>query len=166
MKKKNNKNIEKKYNECYNMKRGFMKKIALFFFIVIAIVVGVAYSYINYKSTYNQVVYDNKQFESYYNQEVYGTDLATIINRAIDKNIENDVRTDEKGFYIENETNSIKIDIKITDNDSIYEMETFYKGETSEFVKYYGGIKFKCVQIDYHKTTGKVKYLLFEQITE
>lgn len=143
-----------------------MKKIAIFFFIIIVIIVGISYIYINYKTNYNQAIQENKQFESYYNEEVYGTDLTTVINKAIDKNTENEIKKDKKGFYINNDTNSINIDIKITDNDTVYKMEILYQGEMTKFVEYYGQVKFKCTKIEYHNSTGKIKYMLFEQTTE
>ena len=143
-----------------------MKKIAIFFFIIIAIIVGISYVWINYKMNYNQAKKENREFESYYNEEIFGTDLTTIINKAIDKNIVNKVEKDKKGFYINNDENSISIDVKITDNDTIYKMETLYKGEMKKFVEYYGQVVFKCTNIEYHNSTGKIKYLLFEQITE
>ena len=66
---------------------------------------------------------------------------------------------------LNNNKNSINIEIKMSDNDSIYQMETFYKSGMQNFLNYYGNIKFKCTDIKYHKTTNKVKYMLFEQIT-
>ena len=143
-----------------------MKKIAIFFLIIIVIVVGISYIYLNYKMTYNQAQQENQQFESYYNKEIYGTDLTTIINKAIDKNIENRLEKDKKGFYIQNNTNSINIDIKITDNDTTYKMETIYQGKMNKFVQYYGQVKFKCTKIDYHNSTKKISYMLFEQVIE
>lgn len=143
-----------------------MKKIAIFFLIITAIVVGMSYLYLNYKASYNQAKQENKQFESYYNEEVYGTDLVTVINKAVDNNLTNEVEKNQKGFFQNNETNSINIDIKIIDNDTIYKMETIYNNGMDNFVQYYGQIKFKCTQIEYHKETEKIKYLLFEQITQ
>lgn len=143
-----------------------MKKIAIFFLIIIVIVVGISYIYLNYKMTYNQAQQENQQFESYYNKEIYGTDLTTIINKAIDKNIENRLEKDKKGFYIQNNTNSINIDIKIADNDTTYKMETIYQGKMDKFVQYYGQVKFKCTKIDYHNSTKKISYMLFEQVIE
>ena len=52
------------------------------------------------------------------------------------------------------------------DNDTIYQMETIYNKGIQNFINYYGKIKFKCVEIKYHNSTNKVKYMLFEQITE
>lgn len=94
------------------------------------------------------------------------SDLATIINRAIDNNITNEVEKDNKGIYQNNNTNSINIEIKMLDNDTIYPMEKLYVGGIEKFINYYSSIKFKCVDIKYHKSTNRVKYMLFEQITQ
>lgn len=69
------------------------------------------------------------------------------------------------GKYLENDTNSIKISIKMIDNDNVYEMETIYNNKISEFIKYYNQIKFKCTDIQYHSNTNMVKSLFFEQIS-
>ena len=143
-----------------------MKKISIFFLIVIVTVAGVYYMFINYKAKNNKIKQANMQFESYYNKEIYGTELTSIINKAMDSNNGYEVEKDNKGNYIENESDSIKIDIKMKDNDKIYTMETLYNGGMINFVKYYSSIQFKCIKIEYHKATGKIKYLLFEQITE
>ena len=143
-----------------------MKKIVIFFIIVILIVCGISYLYLNYKAEYNMSKKANLEFEKYLDEEVYGADLATVINRAVDNNEKNEVEKDNKGIYLDNETNSISIEIKMTDNDSIYKMETIYNGGIQNFINYYNSIKFKCVEIKYHNSTNKVKYMLFEQITE
>lgn len=143
-----------------------MKKIALFFLIIVIIVVGISYMYLNYKSNYNTAKRENQKFESYYNQEIEGAELATIINRAVNENNINEIEKDNKGKYIDNDNNSINIDIKMLDNDETYNMETLYNGGIDKFVQYYSKIKFKCTDIKYHKSTNKVKYMLFEQITQ
>ena len=73
--------------------------------------------------------------------------------------------TDDNGNYINNESNSINIDIKFMDNDQTYRMETLYNNGIDEFMQYYNNIKFKCMQIDYHKSTGNVSYMYIEQIS-
>ena len=143
-----------------------MKKIIIFFAVIVIIICGISYLYLNYKAEYNMSKKANLEFEKYLNEEVYGTDLATIINRAIDSNKKNEVEINNKGIYLKNDTNSISMEIKITDNDTIYQMETFYNKGIQNFINNFGDIKFKCVDIKYHKSTNKVKYLLFEQITE
>lgn len=143
-----------------------MKKIVIFFVIVTIIICGISYLYLNYKSEYRITKKSNLEFEKYLNEKVYGTDLATIINRAVDNNEKNEVQKDNKSIYLDNNTNSINIEIKMIDNDTIYRMENIYNKGIQNFINYYGNIKFKCVDIKYHNTTNKVKYMLFEQITE
>lgn len=143
-----------------------MKKIVIFFVIIVIIVVGVSYVYINFNAKYNEIQNENRQYESYLNQEVRGTDVATVINKAIDSNEKNEIQKNENGKYIENETNSINIDIKMLDYDKTYNMETIFNGGISTFVAYYSEINFKCTTINYHEKTGRIKYMLFEQITQ
>ena len=143
-----------------------MKKIMIFFVIIVIVICTVFYLYLNYKAEYNMAKKANLEFEKYLNEEVYGTDLATIINRAVNNNEKNDVETNNKGIYLNNDKNSISIKIKITDNDTIYQMEKIYSKGIQNFINNFGNIKFKCVDIKYHKSTNKVKYLLFEQISE
>lgn len=143
-----------------------MKKIVIFFVIVIIIICGISYLYLNYKAEFSMTKKANLEFEKYLNEEIYGTDLATIVNRAVDNNEKNEVQKNNKAIYLDNETNSISIEIKMIDNDTIYQMETIYNKGIQNFINYYGNIKFKCVDVKYHSSTNKVKYMLFEQITE
>lgn len=143
-----------------------MKKLAIFFLIIISIIAGISYLYLNYKANYHAVKRENAPFESYNNQEINGTELTTIINKAVDNNKKNKIEKDKKGKYIENDNNSIKIEIQILDNEKTYDMETLYNGGMDKFVQFYGQIKFKCTKVEYHKTTNRIRYLLFEQVTE
>ena len=143
-----------------------MKRLALIFLVMVIVVVGLSYMYLNYKIHLDSSKRENMKFESYYQKEINGLELATIINKAVDNNVKNDVEKDKKGKYINNENNSINIDVKMIDNNKTYDMETLYAGKMDEFAKYYGQIKFKCIDIQYHKATKKIKYMLFEQITQ
>lgn len=143
-----------------------MKKIAIFFLCVIIIIVGMSYMYLNYTANYHEAKRENEQFSSYYNKEFKGTVVATLINKAYDNNLTQNVSKNTKGKFIENDNNSIKIEVKMLDIDKTYDMETLYSGGIDNFVKYYGQITFKCTKIEYHQKTGKVKYMLIEQITQ
>ena len=67
---------------------------------------------------------------------------------------------------MQNDKNSISIDIKITDleEEKILKMEQFYQNNMVTFLSYYDNIKFKCSEIKYN-SQKKVCYLLFEQIS-
>ena len=142
-----------------------MKKLAIIFLIGVILIVGISYMYLNYKASYNEARKTNYQFESYYEKEFYGADVVTLVNKAYDNNLTSGVEKDKNGIFIENDTNSIKIDVKIIDNDTLYNMETLYIGGMDKFVENYNGIKFKCTKIEYHPNR-KIRYMLIEQITQ
>ena len=100
----------------------------------------------------------------YQNKQIYGTELTTVINKAVDNNEKNSVQKDEQGFYIENDTNSINIEVKMLDEDMTLKMETFYNNGMTNFIDNYELIYFECTKIEYN-SLGKVKYMLFEQKT-
>ncbi len=142
-----------------------MKKIILIILAVIIIVVSIiGIKYYSYIVEQNGVNKENAEYEKYKDQEIYGIDLATLINRTVDKNEKNDIEKNENGIFIQNEEDSIEIEIYMQDNETTYKMENIHNVGTEQFVQYYGNIKFKCSNIEYHKKTGKIKYMLFEQL--
>lgn len=142
-----------------------MKKSVIFIICIVAIIIAVfTVKYFNFKAKQSEIKEDNLQYEFYLNKQILGTELTSIINKAVDNNEKNEVKKDEQGFYIDNEENSVRVDIKIIDNDTLYKMETLYNGGMTNFVQYYNSINFECTKIKYNKL-GKVKYLYFEQKT-
>mgnify|MGYP004579644513 CR=1 FL=1 len=130
-----------------------MKKLAIFFLIIIAIVSTILYIYLNNTVINKNAQKENYKFEVYAKQEIYGSELTTLINKAIDYN--------EK-----NKDDELNIDIKFLDNDTTYNIIKIYNKGTNEFYSYYKDIKFKNTEIQYYKTNKKIKYMLFEQITQ
>ena len=140
-----------------------MKKTIIFILCVVIVILSIfGTKYINYREQQSKIKKENLEYETYLNKEVSGRDLTTAINRAVDNNEKNKVSKDENGFYIANDVNSIEIEIKISDNDTTYKMETLYNGGMETFILYYGDISFECTKIDYNKQ-GKVSYIVFEQ---
>lgn len=142
-----------------------MKKIIAiilcFVIVIMSILIG---KYYNYKQEYNKIKEENLEYEYYLEKEIYGTEVVTVINKAVNNNEINKIEKDSEGFYVPNDINSVKIDIKIIDNDMTYKMETLYNGGMTNFVQYYNTILFKCSKIEYN-SKGRVSYLLFEQIS-
>lgn len=104
----------------------------------------------------------NYQYEQYKDSDVYGTDIATLINKAIDNNEKNEVAKDEKGYYIQNNTDSVKIYLKLEQDGENFPMERIFKLGITEFVKNFNLETFTCTKINYHKETGKVSEIYFE----
>lgn len=141
-----------------------MKKFIIFLIgigIIVTIIAGV---YLKCRMLINETKRENSQYEQYYQKEIYGTDLATLMNKVVDSNINNEVEKDENGIYIDNGKNSIRIDIQFTDDDSVHTLEEIYNSDTGVFVQYYNQIKFKCTKIEYHHKTQYVSYMYFEEI--
>ena len=102
----------------------------------------------------------------YLNKEVYGNEVATLINKAIDYNEKNKVLKDDNNIYIQNDYNSLKIQITTIDfdEDITYNMESFYNAGMQKFYALYNDILFECKKIEYNKE-GRVSYMLFVQKT-
>ena len=133
-----------------------MKKTILVLLALVVIVITiVCVKYYANVNEYNKILKENAEYEEYKEKEIYGIELATLINKTIDKNTKNENKED----YI-----PIEIDIYISDNETTYKMEIFYNAGMEQFIQYYGNIKFKCSNIQYAKSTKKIQYLLFEQI--
>lgn len=143
-----------------------MKKLIIFFAVIIVIISAISLIYFNYKAEYNMAKRSNMEFEQYLNKEIDGMEVATAINKAVDNNEKYEISKNNKGIYLGDNENSIRIEIKMTDDNSVYQMETIYNSGIQNFINYYGNIKFKCTNIEYHNSSNKVKYILFEQISE
>ena len=143
-----------------------MKKLAVFFIIIIAIICSISYLYLNYVANYKTAKKENMKFEVYIDKEIKGSELTTVINKAIDNNEQNEITKDDKGKYIDNGKNSINIDVKFIDDDVIYNIEKIYQAKMEQFLYFYRDITFKCSEVQYHSITGKVKYMKFEQLTQ
>ncbi len=141
-----------------------MKKYLILAIIVIIAVSAIAYLFANYKLNNMQAEENNKIYANILNKEISGNEFATIINKTIDKNEKNGLKKDEKGYYIENEENSIIIEIKFKDSEEIFRLEQISKGGIENFIKLYSNLKFKCTNIEYHKKTNFIKYLYFIQV--
>lgn len=137
--------------------------------ILIALIVGaiVAVGYISNKYTQTSAIHKiNKEYEFYKGKELLGTDVTTAINKALDSNERNEIPRDEKGFYIENDTNSIKVEIVMYNEDELkaYQMETIQKVGITGFIDNFNLIDFTCSRIEYHEKTKMVKKIVFEQV--
>ena len=144
-----------------------MKKIIIFIVVVLIIILSIiGIRYCSYKVEYDAIKQENSIYEKYKDTEISGLDVATLINKSVDKNEKNKIQKNDKNEYIQNEENSIEIEVYMKNEDETYQikMETIYDNGTEQFVQYCGNLMFKCSRMEYHKRTGKISYILFEQI--
>ena len=142
-----------------------MKKSFLIVLSIIFIILCITYTFlINLRAEKIEIKKDNMQYEQYLNKEILGTKLATLISKVVDLNERNNISKDEKGYYIDNGENSIRIDLKMTTIDKTYPMEEIYNNKITSFVQNFNFISFECKEIEYHKKTGRISKLVFEEL--
>lgn len=142
-----------------------MKKTLLIIIIIfLSIIFAISGFLLKIQAQKREVQKENSQYEYYLNKELYGVDVATVINKVIENNEKNNVAKDENNYYIDNSQDSIKVELKMITIDKTYQMEAIYASGITNFVKYFNLIKFKCSSIEYHNKTGRVNKIIFEQI--
>lgn len=146
-----------------------MKKILICLIIVlVAITIAVSMWISGNNTKLAKIKENNQKYEIYLDKEVFGTDVTTVINKAIDDNEKREIPKDEKGFFIQNDTNSIKVELVMLNGESkeTYQMETLNKVGLSGFIKNFNLINFKCSKIEYHDKTKLISKIIFEQTEE
>lgn len=142
-----------------------MKQTFLIVFAVIFVIICITcITLINIRTEKTEIKKENMEYEKYIDKEISGTELATVIGKAIDSNKRNNIQKDDKGYYIDNGENSIKIDLKMITINKTYPMEEIYNKEITNFVQNFNSILFKCTSIEYHEKTGKISKLVFEEL--
>ena len=142
------------------MKRRILVILGIFIIILLFSV----YLVYNYRKGVIQAQGFNKQYENYYQKTILGTDLATVMNKAMDYNKRNDITKDSNDrYYIETE-NSLLIEVKFLEKEETVKMEDILLQDMENFINFYATASFKCTKIEYHQENKQVKSLFFEQI--
>ena len=150
------------------MKVMYMKKNLIILLILSIILVVGVYSIYRYRTNVYQIQKQNREYEQYYNINVLGTELISIINKTIDLNTKNNITKDDKGYFVDNGENSIKINVefKYKNDTKTISMEEIASTGAESFVKVYSTANFKCTKIEYHEKTHNVKNVTFEEVSD
>ena len=145
-----------------------MKKILIILLILSIILVVGVYSVYRYRTNVYQIQKQNREYEQYYNINVLGTELISIINKTIDLNTKNNITKDDRGYFVDNGENSIKINVefKYKNDTKTISMEEIASTGAESFVKVYSTANFKCTKIEYHEKTHNVKNVTFEEVSD
>ena len=150
-----------------------MKKIAFIGIMAIIIVIIVVMQINHIQKQRKQAIAFNGQYEYYQNKDLYGIDVVTVINKATDNNTKYNIPKDSKGMYIEDQENSIKVELNLIagveekTNQNIMvtkQMEDLQKVGLEGFITNFNLTTFQCKKMEYHKKTGKVSKIIMEQI--
>ena len=146
-----------------------MKNKILRIVIIFIIILGISIYFVyNYRTSFIESQKINNIYKSYENIQILGTELASIINQTEDTNAKLSTEKNKEGRYIENDTDSIKMYIKLQykDDYNTYEIERILNNGIDNFIKAYGTASFKCTEINYHEKTGNVKDITFTEVDE
>lgn len=139
------------------------KKVIVLTTIFLLLIIVISLFIYQYKILNINVNKSNLEFEKF-GEEIYGRELITLINKAMDNNKSLNVEKDNNNKYIDNKKDSIKIDVKFLEKDDTIDMESISNLGIEQFIKFYSKCKFKCTESKYHNKTKKISYLKFEEI--
>lgn len=140
-----------------------MKKYLILLAVAIIVACVIVYARFQFKVNRGMVNFENNPYTTIVGKEISSAELATLINKAMNKNADNGVVRDENGYFIENDENSIKIDVHFLIDDTILKAEQIEKSDLNQFITAYSSAKFKCTKIEYHNKSKLVKYLYIEE---
>ena len=142
-----------------------MKKNIIYILLIFCIItIYISAKVLNFRETKMQVKRFNAEYEQYLNKIIYGTDVVTVMNKAIDNNTKLKIEKDSENNYIENKETSIKIYIKMIGTEEKYSMELIDKVGINSFINNFNTIKFKSSEVKYHKKTGQLSEIIFEEL--
>ena len=146
------------------------KTIGIIAIIVVTIVCIILGNYIEYCKQKNKIESFNKEFLIYKDTIVQIDKVISLMNRAIQSNIDNNITQNEKKIFEENDKNSIKIYLEVENKSKVntIPMEELILGEVAgmEKVSYaFSDMVFEITNIEYHKN-GQVKKITFTAIEE
>lgn len=148
-----------------------MKKVLISILIIfILIIIVVTLNISNNVTKMNAISNFNKEFEKFKEKTLYGADVLTIINKAIENNKENNIQRDDEGNFIEDDNYSIKVDLVLLSKDkeenikeTVHPMEKLEKVGLDGFISSFSITKFEFKDIKYN-SNGKISKITIKQI--
>lgn len=144
-----------------------MKKgIIILIICIIVIMTPIVLMITRYQAERNEVKKFNLEYEQYKEKNIYGTNIGSLINYAINNNEKYNIEKNEDGTYIDDNKYCMRIEVEMLSAENeykliTYSMETIAALGTERFVSNFNILEFKCKEITYN-TYGRVNKLVFE----
>lgn len=144
-----------------------MKKgIIILIIVAIVIITPLILIWVQYQEQRNEVKKFNLEYEQYEDKIIYGTNIGSLINYAINNNEKYNIEKNEDGIYLDDNKYCMRIEIEMLSTEDEYKtityaMETIASLGTERFVSNFNLLEFKCKDITYN-SYGRVNKLLFE----
>ena len=148
-----------------------MKKQFIFIIMILIIaIIFVTLYFLSYRADQNEIKKYNLNYEKYQDKTIYGTDVGSIINFAINNNEMYEIEKSENGKYLDDDIYCVRIEVIIPTQDeegnieeNIYDMETINKLGTDRFVQNFNLYEFEIKKINYN-SKGRVNYIEIQNI--
>ena len=142
-----------------------MKKTLLFILIALGItLIALSGILVNRKFAENEAKKPNLEYEYILEKEMYGTDVVTIINKAMDNNKRYEIAKDKNGNYINDNRYSIQVEIAFQGMEENFTMEKICTVGLEEFMQAFNVSKFKCINKEYHTETKRLSKIVLQEI--
>lgn len=142
-----------------------MKKTLFILISMLIILLSITFIFIkNNINAEKDVANFNAYYENYLDKTIFGSEVATLISKAIDNNEKYNIEKSENGLYISDNKYSIEIYINIIGSPKTYEMETINKVGISQFISNFNVMTFTCTKINYHEQTKRVSEIYIEEV--
>ena len=150
----------------YNIKtRGILKLKKTFIVICISFLVVIAGFYmmlLDFQKSEKVSREFNLRYEQLRDKTIYGSEIATIINQAIENNEKYNIKKNSKGTYINDNKYSLQVFVQLENEGEYFSMEKINNFKISEFIRNFSLEDFKCTKILYHDTTKRVSQIYFD----
>lgn len=142
-----------------------MKKniILIVILLVVILIIGIIclLKYKEYEITQINLKKFNLTYEEFNKEELNGLDITTVINQATSNNEKYEIPKDDNGIYILDDKHSIEIYITMLIDGETYKMEEIVQADMNSFIRLFGEVEFKCTNLTYHESTGRVATMTF-----
>lgn len=147
-----------------------MKKIIFSIILVVILILAIITVAISNKNAKNnEIKAFNSNYEQYLGKTIYGADILTIINKAIDNNEKYAIEKDSEGYYLADSENVVKVELTLLSLDEdgqtkevTHQMERLNQIGLDKFISSFNLTEFKCTNIEYAKN-GKVNKIYVKQ---
>ena len=142
-----------------------MRKTLLFILITLGIIlIALTGILVNRKFAENEAKKPNLEYEYILEKEMYGTDVVTIINKAMNNNQKYEISKDESGNYENDNHYSVQVEINFVGVEKSYTMEQICNVGLEDFMQAFNVSKFKCIDKQYHEATKRLSKIVLQEI--
>ena len=147
------------------VKNNMKKTLIIILIILIIVMIPIMIKFSAYKTEQNEIKKFNLTYEKYKDKNIYGAEVGSIINSAINNNKKNEIEKDENNRYIDDNKYCLIVGINIpiideegNEKEDLYSMEAIEELGVDRFVKNFSTYEFTVQEIKYNQI-NRINYI-------